>query len=73
MDLDVANTAHGRLQTRKKMDFILTARKFTQEEWDAMCASRNVDTAADQVDDEANVSNDVGDNIDNNFGAEQAI
>ena len=72
MDLDVANTAHGRLQTRKKMDFILTARKFTQEEWDAMCASRNVDTA-DQVDNEANVSNDIGDNIDNDVGAEQAI
>ena len=54
------------------MDFILTARKFTQEEWDAMCASRKVDTA-DQVDNEANVSNNVGDDIDNDVGAEQAI
>ena len=73
MDLDAADTALGRLQTKKKMDFIQTARKFTQEEWDTICASRNVDTAADQVDNEANVSNDVGDNIDNNVGAEQAI
>ncbi len=73
MDLDAADTALGRLQTKKKMDFIRTARKFTQEEWDAMCASRNVDTAADQVDNEANVSNDVGDNIDNDVGAKQAI
>ncbi len=42
MDLDVADTALGHLQARKKMDFVQTALKFTQEEWDAMCASRNI-------------------------------
>jgi hypothetical protein len=38
-----------------------------------MCAARNVDTVVDQVDDEANVSNYVGDTIDNDVGAKQAI
>ena len=51
----------------------MTMCQYVTEEWDAMCASRNVDTAADQVDNEANVSNDVGDNIDNDVGAKQAI
>jgi hypothetical protein len=50
MDLGVADTALGRLRARKKADFVRTARKFTPEEWDAMCAARNLDMAADQVD-----------------------
>ena len=65
MDLGVADTALGRLRARKKADFVRTARKFTPEEWDAMCAARNLDMAADQVDNDANVGGKVGDDVGN--------
>lgn len=39
MELDILDTAFGRLQAQKKVDFLNTAHKFTQEEWDAMTAA----------------------------------
>jgi hypothetical protein len=44
MDLDFANTELGHLQTRKKMKFIQTAHKLTQEERDTMTVDRNLTT-----------------------------
>jgi len=73
MDLGVADTALGRLRARKKADFVRTARKFTPEEWDAMCAARNLDMAADQVDNDANVGGDVGDDVGNEDREEEAV
>ena len=45
----------------------------TPEEWDAMCAARNIDMLADQVDNEANVGGDVGDDVGNKDGEEEAV
>ena len=73
MDLGVADTALGRLRARKKADFVRTAQKFTPEEWDAMCAARNLDMAVDQVDNDANVGGDVGDDVGNEDEEEEAV
>jgi hypothetical protein len=40
MDLDISDTALGRLQAQKKVEFLNPACKFTQEEWDTMTAAR---------------------------------
>ncbi len=53
--------------------FVRNARKFTPEEWDAMCAARNLDMVADQVDNDANVGGDVGDDVGNKDREEEAV
>ena len=43
------------------------------EEWDAMCAARNLDMVADQVDNDANVGGDVGNDVGNKDREEEAV
>ncbi len=42
-NIELADTALGRLQKKKKTYFMQTARKFTEEEWAEMTAARNLD------------------------------
>jgi hypothetical protein len=40
LDLEVGDTALGRLVEQRKKEFRLTARKFTEEEWAEILAER---------------------------------
>ncbi len=40
LDLEVGDTALGRLAEQRKKEFRLTARKFTEEEWAKILAAR---------------------------------
>ena len=42
-DLGIGDTAVGRLEAKRKRDFIQTASKFTPEEWTEIMAQRNAD------------------------------
>jgi hypothetical protein len=42
-DIELGDTALGRLQKKKKADFVKTARKFTDEEWAEMTAARSTE------------------------------
>jgi hypothetical protein len=44
-DLEIGDTALGRLQAKKKKDFIKTARKFTPEEWAETTEARSLSSA----------------------------
>ncbi len=44
-----------------------------QEVWDTMCVARNLDMAADQVENEANAGGDVGDDVGNKDHVEEAV
>jgi hypothetical protein len=44
LDLDVGDTALGRLAEQRKKEFRLTAREFTEEEWAEILAARCPDS-----------------------------
>ena len=42
-DIEIGDTAVGRLEKKRKADFARTATKFTEEEWAEMTLARSVE------------------------------
>ena len=61
LDLDVGDTALGRLAEQRKKEFRLTARKFTEEEWAEILAARCPDSnEATESDNNGTIGNEEG-------------
>jgi hypothetical protein len=50
-DIDIGNTALGRLEAQRKKEFRLISKKFTQTEWAKMEDGRQVDSATPNEED----------------------
>jgi hypothetical protein len=71
--LDVSDTALGRLEASKKVDFARTARKFTQEEWDGMTAARAGLESADAPRPALEINPVHNDELGGEVGGEEAV
>ena len=61
LDLDVGDTALGRLAKQRKKEFRLTVRKFTEEEWAEILAARCLNSnEATESDNNGTIGNEEG-------------
>jgi hypothetical protein len=73
MNLDVSDTALGRLEASKKIDFARTTCKFTKEEWDAMTAARAGLESADAPRPALEINPVHNDELGGDVGGEEAV